>query len=36
MLYLIRETKHRVYGKRQMCDSNFEIFKMRNEQIKTA
>ena len=36
MLYLIRETKHCVYGKRQTCDSSFEMFKMRNEQIKTA
>ena len=36
MLSLIRETKHRVHGKRQTCDSNFETFTKRNEQIKTA
>ena len=28
--------KHRVNGKRQTWDSSWEIFKMRNEEIKTA
>ena len=31
-----REIKHRVYGKQQTWDSSWEIFQMRNEQIKTA